>query len=550
MGKISAITEKAQGPPTDPLDLVRFERFSEQYLKVIPSEHTGELVPLKLNVIQRKLHALAQKALAGGERPWFLVLKSRRPGITSYVQGRIYHQVATQRNLNAVTLAHTSDDTEKIFRIAGRFYDNSPPDLRPYRKGVGSRREQNFPILGSHHWIGTAGGKDFGRGGTLHFVHGSEVAFWPEIKSEAAAGETPNLIAGILRAAQHGEVWMESTANGLGNWFYRECSRALSGDSQFILVFIPWWLDPQNRIPLREGERLDYTQEEHDLVARHGLAADQVKFRRSVQVELRDKFAQEYPEDPVTCFLTSGLRYFTEDVVRELVFQAQGREILESRQDGAVTIWEPPVKGARYVAGADVGEGLPGGARSVLGIINWETGEQVAALAGRWRPDLFAERVVDLCREYNDAFLAVERNNHGHSALNTITNKLGYARLYWQEVGHPRGHERRPGGSRPEKSRKLGWETNAFTRPLMLDELEEAMRKGHLAVNDLAFLNECRTFVDNGSGKYEASPGNLDDRIFAWAIAWQMRKVPTGKVEAYGSREFQGPRGTGTGAHL
>lgn len=513
-------------------DIVDFRRYSEKFLKVLPSERSGKLIPLKLNYIQLKLHAMAQAAIARGEKPWFLILKHRRPGVTTYVQGRIYHQVSTHENLNAVTLAHTSDDTEKIFHIQTRYYDRSPADLRPYRKGVGSKREQNFPILGSHHWTGTAGSKDFGRGGTLHYVHGSEVAFWPQEKLEARAGQVPSLVSALLEAGKDGEVWFESTPNGMGNWFYREVSAALSGDSQFILVFIPWFLDPANRLPLNNGP-LEYTETEQALADRYGLVPEQIRWRRDKQSIHREKFPQEFPEDPITCFLTSGMRFFTEDVVGALV--AEAREPAAIRDDGAVRVWEPPVHRRRYVAGADVGEGLEHGDRSVLGIMDYETGEQVATLAGRWRPETFAEKAASLCREYNTALLGVESNNHGHSTLNTLRNRLSYPNLYWRTVGHPRDMARRT-SRLPAK--KLGWETNALTRPLMLDELEEAMRSRYMTVNDMAFLGECRTFVDTGAGKYEASAGDHDDRVIAWAIAWQMRKTPGGSVGAFGERTF------------
>ena len=69
------------------------------------------------------------------------------------------------------------------------------------------------------------------------------------------------------------------------------------------------------------------------------------------------------------------------------------------------------------------------------------------------------------------------------------------------------------------------------------------MRNDYITLNDLALLNECRTFVDNGAGKYEASSGNFDDRIFATAIAWQMRKVPGGTVKGLGERTFKAEPG-------
>jgi hypothetical protein len=50
----------------------------------------------------------------------------------------------------------------------------------------------------------------------------------------------------------------------------------------------------------------DLTPEEQKLKGAWGLDDDQIRWRRGKQRELRDRFAQEYPEDDVTCFLASG----------------------------------------------------------------------------------------------------------------------------------------------------------------------------------------------------------------------------------------------------
>jgi len=69
----------------------------------------------------------------------------------------------------------------------------------------------------------------------------------------------------------------------------------------------------------------------------------------------------------------------------------------------------------------------------------------------------------------------------------------------------------------------LGWPTNARTRPLMLDELSEAIAEGHLLIHSEGLIDECLTFVTTDSGSREAQSGKHDDRVIAAAIAWQVR---------------------------
>jgi len=82
------------------------------------------------------------------------------------------------------------------------------------------------------------------------------------------------------------------------------------------------------------------------------------------------------------------------------------------------------------VIGADVGEGLAHGDASAACVLDLKTGEQVAELHGRIPPDRFARVLDALGRYYHRALLGVERNNHGHSTLNTLSHTCQYPNLY------------------------------------------------------------------------------------------------------------------------
>jgi len=518
------------------MDVLSFEKYAERFLKIVPKEG-GRIIPFRLNPVQKLILREKADAVAQGRRPRFLILKPRKAGVTTMEQGISFHMTATSGYYNAVTLAHTKVDTTKIFDIAMTYYNNLAPQIKPRRKTENSR-ELDFPGLRSQFYIGTAGAKAFGRGSNVQRIHGSEVAHWPEDKREAKAGLQSDLISGLLEACPLGEIVFESTAKGMGNFFYRECAKALAGQSEWTIIFIPWFLDPRN-VASTNGHKVVLTEEEEKKVAtirkQYGvtLTPEQIMFRRQKQRDHGAKFPQEFPEDPYTCFLSSGLRFFTEDVISQALDGTI--EPIEVREDGKIKIFKRPVVGRRYVAGADAGEGLEESDYSTMVLIDFEQSEVVATMQGRWRPEIFAKKICSMGDEYFKAALGIERNNHGHSVINTAYNTLHYGNLY---------RERKPDG----KAGEIGWLTTGRTRPIMLDELEEALRHEDLNVNDPRILQECRTFVDNGAGKYEASPGNYDDLVFAAAIAYQLRKVPGGTLTTHGSRTFEG--GTKRAGHL
>jgi hypothetical protein len=172
------------------------------------------------------------------------------------------------------------------------------------------------------------------------------------------------------------------------------------------------------------------------------------------------------------------------------------------------------------VIGADVGEGLAQGDPSAACVLDQETGEQVAELHGRIPPGRFARLLAALGRLYQEARLAVERNNHGYTTLEVLHTTLHYTPLY-----RHRSHDRSGSGEKV-----LGWPTNAQTKPVMIDNLEEAIAEAYLMIRSEGLVDECLTFITTDAGTREAQPGKHDDRVIAAAIAWQVRKRPRAQV--------------------
>jgi hypothetical protein len=475
----------------------------------------GPIVRFRPNSIQQVYAAMKAKALAEGKPPRFLVLKYRRGGISTWEQAESFHRICTKEGQHAVTLAHETDSTETIFEISTLFYERMDPLRRPKRK-TKNKRELNFPSLRSKFYIGTAGQVGFGRGATIQKVHGSEVAKWP-----GGIRGVKDLMAGLTEAATDGEVVLESTANGMGNWFQMTFYEATKGANNWTPIFLAWYMDPTNRIPLEPGERITPTDKEKVVVEAYGLDAEQLKWRRAKIKELGDLFPQEYPEDWVTAFMVTGHLWFSQTILRDLLplcgEPVDDMELMERGLDpdliDGIEVWHPPAEDGKYFIGADCSEGIEGMDFSCGAVLDME-GRQCAALHGYWPEEEYGHLLALLGYWYNRAKIAVEANEHGHSVLNTLMNREHYPRLYKHRDYDNRGQ------GRP----KMGWQTNGKTRPILLSELKEAVHQNLMEINHQDFLGECFTFMDNGKGKFEARSGTHDDTVMAWGIAWQARK--------------------------
>jgi len=71
-------------------------------------------------------------------------------------------------------------------------------------------------------------------------------------------------------------------------------------------------------------------------------------------------------------------------------------------------------------------------------------------------------------------------------------------------------------------SNRIGWNTNAATRPHMLSDLKNALDTKTLGVYDREIIEELYSFIINKQGKPVAENNANDDLVIALAGAFQM----------------------------
>jgi hypothetical protein len=291
-----------------------FKHYAPRCLFIRSKE--AKVIPLELNAAQLYIHERLEAQLLDKGKVRALILKGRQQGCSTYVEGRFYHKVSHTKGIRAFILTHEEEATNNLFEIANRYHENCPVVVRP-TTGAANAKELNFSKLDSGYKVGTAGNKAVGRSSTVQLFHGSEVAFWPNAQSHAA---------GILQAVpdtEGSEVILESTANGIGNFFHQMWQEAEAGKSEYIAIFVPWYWQPEYRKEVPEGFSLD----EDDLIYKeaYGLDDEQMAWRRAKIIELRDPvlFKQEYPATAAEAFQVSGQDPY---IKPELVMQARKAE--------------------------------------------------------------------------------------------------------------------------------------------------------------------------------------------------------------------------------
>ncbi|MFI5314020.1 MAG: terminase large subunit domain-containing protein [Candidatus Dormibacteria bacterium] len=417
-----------------------------------------------------------------------IILKARQLGISELVAAyAVWLTLKPQQNV--ILLSQTEKDAGELLLKCRTCYDSLPAWLPS--PVLDERKSSTLELANGSRILPVTATPRSGRG------FNAQLLVFDEWAHQQAQAEIYAAAAPTAKSAGNQIIGL-SSANGVGNFFARQWELAQNGKGAHP-KFLPW-----NIRPGRDQAWYDETT-----------------------YNLEDwQRAQEYPTTADEAFILSGRPRFDPAALRDIALQCAdpvSADVIGVDQDGRAIgyqrIWQPPQPGRRYVAGADTAEGLPKGDYSTAVIQDVATGTEVAELHGHWQPDEFAHHLAVLCRRYGNAFLGVERNNHGHAVLLALQKIEHYPNLY-RHAEYDARTPQTPGAVHP-----AGWQTSSKSKPLMIDALAETIRERRPYRNAL-FIAEARVYTILDNGDTAASGDMHDDRVVAYAIAEQMRRQP------------------------
>ncbi len=263
--------------------------------------------------------------------------------------------------------------------------------------------------------------------------------------------------------------------------FKRIYRAAKAGENGWACVFLPWHVRPERDAAWYEAQR-------RDILTRTGAL---------------DDLYQQYPATDAEALAPPTLdRRIAPDWLLKCY---EERKPLETPKDApaipGLEVFVEPQPGRRYVIGVDPAEGNPTSDDSAATVLDYETGEQAASLAGRLQPSTIAAHVDALGRYYNSAGLMVERNNHGHAVLLWLRDHSRLARLIGWDG-------------------KEGWLSSSKGKALLYDSMADAARDGDI------LLHSFETYIQLASiegSSLRAPEGRHDDRADSCALAQRGR---------------------------
>ncbi|MFZ2981870.1 MAG: hypothetical protein WA085_12625 [Sphingobium sp.] len=159
-------------------------------------------------------------------------------------------------------------------------------------------------------------------------THNSEAAFWANAAKHMAG------VGQAIADMEGTEIFLESTANGVGNPFHQAWQDAEAGLTEYIPVFLPWFLQTEYRRIPPDGFVLD--TEEAQYATTYDLDEFQMAWRRNkIRSDFKGDvglFNQEYPASPELAFIRAGGESYISQVLvaaaRKNKAEARGAKVL------------------------------------------------------------------------------------------------------------------------------------------------------------------------------------------------------------------------------
>lgn len=465
-----------------------------------------------------------------------IILKSRQLGFSTWECIDQLDEVlfSTEEVKENMIIGHTREAVEDMFSNKIHFaWSNFPRGLKSaYLVKSESAKVMEFGTCGLASTVfNKISVQNTARSGSPTRIHVTELSYLDKLYS----GRSEEILRGGLPAVPAGEKGrfdIESTARGNSGNFYDICMRALERQKQkrpithsdFKLHFYNWTWD-EYRIGKTSPAMIEHAKEHFPNILREYFnklyKEDNLEFdwlQKSTYYYIflsldqsHERTKQEYPTTIVEAFEASEDTLFDTEKLAE-------QQIIGGRKINSWEYFKDPKQDHVYAIGCDVSEGV-GGHSSTITILDCTTPipETVAQYEDKnTAPDDFAYEIATGGRMYNMALAGVERNNHGHTTLSKLREIYPENRIY-QEIKKDK--------ERDVHTRKWGWDTNKFSKPKMLYDLNAAINAGMIRINDKNMIQEMRTYSRENVARTTDRAGQTKhwDRLMGLAIAYQLR---------------------------
>lgn len=266
----------------------------------------------------------------------------------------------------------------------------------------------------------------------------------------------------VITSGTTTKVIITSTANGIGNMYFKLWEGAVQGTNDYRPFRVDWWDVP---------------------------GRDEKWKERTIANTSQLQFDQEYGNN----FLGTGNTLIDAGTLLGL------QSVTPEHTFGNINVYDVVETDHDYVMVVDVAQGL-GLDYSTFSIIDTTQRpfKQVVTFRdNKISPILFPQQIVKWATLYNEAYVIVENNNQGQLVCNGIYYELEYENLHMESM---------------IKSNGLGITMSTKVKKIGCAGFKDILEAGKLVVVDAQTIQEISAF-EQKRNSYEAADGNHDDLV-------------------------------------
>ena len=519
---------------------------------IIKDKTSARNIHFTLNAPQRRVLAVLEDMRTAGEPIRLIMLKARQWGGSTLVQ--IYMawiQIVHCSHWNSLICGHLKDTSSAIKGIYTRMLKEYPETLNEcddpmiFKAFEKSRNVSEITGRSCLVITGSAESQESIRGFDIAMAHLTEVAFWRST-AQKSPENVVRAVCGSIALLPLTVIVMESTANGVGNFFHTEWLRAKAGQSDKRPVFVPWYEIEIYRSPVADIKALWQELDDYELgLWEKGLTLEMIAWYHAKRKEYNShtQMMSEYPTDDIEAFANTGKCVFNIADIERLrddcrpalwIGEVEGasREGREAMKDlrftempgGHLHVWSKPDtihtgKNNRYIITVDVGGISDSADYSVITVIDRLSPVGKPEVVAQWRGhtyhDLLAWKAAQIARWYCNGMLVIESNSleteftegDGSGYILDLVNEV-YSNFYWRE----------PSPSAPEKTNRIGFHTNRRTKEQVIYSQMRIIRDRLYIERDIRVLDEYSCYEKQPNGSYGAMKGRHDDILMTRCI--------------------------------
>ena len=442
--------------------------FIEEYVKIISLDE---------GLIQFKMYPFQKEMIGTFHKNRFTICKlPRQSGKSTIMISYLLHYALFNPSVNIAILANKAATARDLLGRLQLAYENLPKWLQ---QGVMSWNKGSLELENGSKILASSTSASAVRGGSYNIIFLDEFAYVPSnVAEQFFSSVYPTISSG-----KSTKVIIVSTPHGM-NMFYKLWRDAEEKRNSYIPIEVHW-----SEVPGRDDKWKKET------------------IANTSEQQFQTEFECEFLGSVNTLINSSKLRVLTY------------KQYLQ--QNAGLTLYEKPQKDRTYMLTADVARGTKNDNSAFVLFDITEVPYKVVATFkdNEIKPLLFPQKIYQVARAYNQAFVSVEVNDIGEQVANNLQFDLEYDNLVMAAMRGRAGQVM--GGGFSGGRAQLGVRTTKAVKQIGCSNLKQLVESDKIIIEDFDIINELSTYIVHGSS-FQAEEGCNDDLVmccvlFAWA---------------------------------